>query len=82
MLLDQICACLQLLGQWHFTSLLSCVGKVIGKNHLVNVDAGDSSFDALRKDLGDEFVGAVEDDLDSVVYFLLDGFETVWDVYQ
>lgn len=77
LLLDQIRAGLQLLSQRHLASLLGGISKVVGENHLVDVDSGDSSFDALGQDFGDEFVGAVEDDLDSVVNLFLDGFEAV-----
>jgi hypothetical protein len=73
LLLDQIGARLQLLGQRHFTGFFGRISKVIRKNHFVDVDACDSSFDTLGEDFGDEFVGAVEDYLDSVVDFLLDG---------
>jgi hypothetical protein len=70
--LDQIRSRLQLLSQRHFTSLFSRVSKVFRQHHFVDVDARDSSFDAFGEDFGDEFVGAVEDYLDSVVDFLLD----------
>jgi hypothetical protein len=70
--LDQIRSRLQLLRQRHFTGFLGRVSKVFRQNHFVDVDARDASFDAFGEDLGDEFVGAVEDYLDSVVDFLLD----------
>jgi hypothetical protein len=77
LLLDQIRSSFELLSQWNFAGFFSSVGKVIGQNHFVDVYTGDSSFDAFGEDFGDEFVCAVEDDLDSVVDFFLDCCEAV-----
>lgn len=77
LLLDQIRASLELLGQRHLASLLSRVSKVIRQDHLVDINASDSPLDTLVQDLRDELVGSVKYDLYSVVDFFLDGFETV-----
>lgn len=77
LLLDQLGTRLDQLGQWYLASLLSCVGKVVRQDHLVDIDTSDTSLNTLVQDRRDELVCAVQYDLDSTIDLLLDRFETV-----